>query len=207
MTGTDGIPYEAGKSPGGAAASQLQWWVLNENQWRTLRGARLTALKESPQSFLSRYEVEANFGERRWRDEFSHGEWIIVGEEGKAIKALIGVVRGYDIPSADRYLEYLWVSPGLRRSKLATNLINAVLRRLEASGTGAVWLWILDGNEPARELYNKCGFITTGERHRPQANPSLWEERMNLRLNPRSWEVHGIRLSLERSGDRRTPEP
>jgi RimJ/RimL family protein N-acetyltransferase len=181
MTCADGVPPGAASLPG-TTSPQLQWCVLNENQWRTLRDVRLTALKESPQSFLSKYEIEVNFGERKWREEFSRGEWIIAGEEGKAPEALIGVVHGYDIPSTDRYLEYLWISPKMRRSRLATNLIKAVLRRLEASGTDVVWLWILDGNEPARQLYNKCGFTTTGERHRPRKNRSLWEERMNLRL-------------------------
>jgi ribosomal protein S18 acetylase RimI-like enzyme len=183
MTCTDGVPPGAERLPG-TESPQLQWCVLNETQWRTLRDARLTALKESPRSFLSKYQIEVNFGERKWREEFSRGEWIIAGEEGKAPEALVGAVRGYDIPSTDRYLEYLWVSPEMRRSKLATNLINVVLRRLEASGTDIVWLWILDGNESARQLYINCGFTTTGERHRPRANRSLWEERMNLQLKP-----------------------
>jgi ribosomal protein S18 acetylase RimI-like enzyme len=185
MTSTDDVPPGAGISSGNES-QQLRWCVLDADQWCTLRDARLTALKESPQSFLSKYEIEIAFGEERWREEFCRGEWIIVGEEGKPPEALIGAVRSYDIPSTDRYLEYVWVSPKSRRSKLATNLINAVLRRLEAAGTDVVWLWILDGNEPARELYNKCGFTTTGERHRPKANRSLWEERMNRRLRPKA---------------------
>jgi RimJ/RimL family protein N-acetyltransferase len=185
MTSTDSVPPSAEILPG-TKSPQLRWCVLNEDQWRILRNVRLTALKESPRSFLSKYEKEVNFGEEQWRGEFSRGEWIIAGEEGKPPDALIGVTRSNDIPSTDRYLEYLWVSPEARRSKLATNLIQAVLGRQEALGIEVVWLWILDGNEPARELYNKCGFVTTGERHRPRADRSLWEERMNRRLRPRA---------------------
>ena len=186
MTSTDSVPPGAGMLPRTKSSRPLRWCVLSEDQWRTLRDVRLTALKESPRSFLSKYDTEVAFGEERWREEFSRGEWVIAGEEGKQPNALIGVTRSDDIPSTDRYLEYLWVSPIARQSKLATNLIHAVLERLEASGIGTVWLWILDGNEPARELYSKCGFTTTGERHRPQADRSLWEERMNRQLKPRT---------------------
>lgn len=179
MTASESAPPSSGTLD---TSPRLQWCVLDEDQWRTLQDLRLMALKESPRSFLSKYDIEVAYGEEKWRSEFSRGEWIIAGEEGKPPDALIGITRSDDIPPTDRYLEYLWISPEKRRSKLATGLIRAVLERLEASGVSMVWLWILDGNMQARGLYEKCGFITTGCRHRPRANPSLWEERMNRRL-------------------------
>jgi ribosomal protein S18 acetylase RimI-like enzyme len=186
MTSTDSVPPDAGLLPLTESSRPLRWCVLNEDQWRTLQEVRLTALKESPRSFLSKYGIEVTFGEKQWRDEFSRGEWIIAGEEGKPPDALIGVTRSNDVPSTDRYLEYLWVSPKVRHSKVATNLIHVALKRLEASRVDTVWLWILDGNEPARELYNKLGFTTTGERHRPKADRSLWEERMKHPLKSKT---------------------
>lgn len=195
MTSTERVPPSAGVLRT-ESSGPLRWCVLSEYQWRTLRDARLTALKESRGSFLSKYDIEVAFGEARWRKEFSRGEWIVTGEEGESPDALIGVTRSDDIPPTGRYLEYLWVSPKARRSKLATNLIRVVLERLETYGVDTVWLWILDGNEPARELYNKCGFTSTGERHRPHADRSLWEERMKRKLKPTSRTEHGIRLSV-----------
>jgi RimJ/RimL family protein N-acetyltransferase len=174
-------PSDAGTLPG-TESPPLHWRAITEDQWRKLRDVRLTALQESPRSFLSKYSNEVTYGEERWRAEFSRGEWIIVGEEGQPPIALIGITRSDDIPPTDRYLEFLWVSPKKRRTQLATNLIRIVLEHLEASGIDTAWLWILDGNEPARELYHKCGFTTTGERHQPRMDRSLWEERMNRRL-------------------------
>jgi RimJ/RimL family protein N-acetyltransferase len=174
---------DSGTLPG-PESQPLRWRAITENQWSKLRDVRLTALQESPRRFLSKYSKEVAYGEAQWRAEFSRGEWIIVGEEGQPPDALIGITRSDDIPPAGRYLEFLWVSPRRRRTHLATNLIRAVLERLQASGMDTAWLWILDGNEPARELYSKCGFITTGERHQPRADLSLWEERMNRRLRP-----------------------
>jgi ribosomal protein S18 acetylase RimI-like enzyme len=184
MASADNLSPDAGTLPG-TGSSLVHWRAITEDQWRELRDVRLTALQESPRSFLSKYSNEVTYGEERWRAEFSRGEWIIVDEEGRPPDALIGITRSDDIPSTDRYLEFVWVSPRKRRSKLATNLIRVVLERLEASGCDTAWLWILDGNEKARELYSKCGFTTTGERHQPRANPSLWEERMTRRLRPR----------------------
>jgi ribosomal protein S18 acetylase RimI-like enzyme len=185
MSSIDNVPPDTGTLPG-TKSSPLRWRVLNEDEWFILKEVRLTALKESPRSFLSKYEKEITFTEKHWRAEFARGEWIMAGEEGKPPDAMVGVVSGYDIPSTDRYLEYLWVSPRARRSRLATDLIRAVLLRFKALGIDTVWLWILDGNESARELYNKCGFTTTGLRHRPKVDRSVWEERMNRRLSARA---------------------
>jgi ribosomal protein S18 acetylase RimI-like enzyme len=170
------------------SSTPVQWRVLTEPEWRSLRGARLTALKESPGSFLSSYDKESAFEQIRWREEFSRGEWVI-GLAGESIDGLLGITTASDISPDERYLEYLWISPRQRRSGLATNLIRATLERLAGAGINTVWLWILDGNEPARHLYEKCGFTSTGERQPLQADPSRSEERMRLRLKLCTWQL------------------
>jgi ribosomal protein S18 acetylase RimI-like enzyme len=161
----------------------LQWHVLAESEWHILREARLTALKESPRCFLSNYEKELGYEQKRWREEFSRGEWTIATKEGDLIDGLMGATCSDDISSNERYLEYLWILPGSRRSGLATRLIHNVLGRLSASGIITAWLWILDGNEPARRLYEKFGFVSTNERQQLKADPLRYEERMKLKLN------------------------
>lgn len=157
----------------------FKWHMLSEDRWQMLRDVRLNALKESPKSFLSKYERESTYEENQWREEFSRGEWFVVGNDGPP-QGMIGVTRSSDISPADRYLEYLWIAPKSRNYGLATSLVRAVVERLAAAGISAVWLWILDGNESARKLYEKCGFTSTGERQPPQADPTLCEERMKL---------------------------
>jgi ribosomal protein S18 acetylase RimI-like enzyme len=130
---------------------------------------------------LSNYDKELAYDENRWREEFSRGEWIIA-VEGESVDGLLGIARASDIGPDERYLEYLWISPKRRRSGLAENLIRASLERLAATGITVVWLWVLDGNEAARQLYEKCGFISTGERQPLRADPLRSEERMWLRL-------------------------
>lgn len=101
----------------------------------------------------------------------------------KRIDGMLGVTYASDIASDERYLEYLWISARARGSGVATRLIHGTLEQLKTNGITAVWLWILDGNEPARRLYEKCGFVSTRERQPLQSDPSHDEERMRITIN------------------------
>ena len=41
--------------------------ILSNEEWPLLCRARLAALQDSPESFLSRYETEKNYPENQWR--------------------------------------------------------------------------------------------------------------------------------------------
>jgi len=111
-------------------------------------------LRESPQAFLSSHSEEEAFEEQKWRAEFMRGEWTVEMRNDEPI-ALVGVTREQGTPPDECYLEYMWVSPGFRRRGVATDLIETVLRCLLNRGFVTIWLWVLDGNEPARRLYEK----------------------------------------------------
>jgi RimJ/RimL family protein N-acetyltransferase len=153
--------------------------VMDEGEWVILRDMRLAALRESPRAFLSSYSKESAYEEQEWRAEFGRGEWTIEVRNDKAI-ALVGATREQDTPSDECYLEYMWVRPGFRRHGVATDLIRNVLRRLLNRGFATIWLWVLDGNEPARRFYEKCGFTSTGLIQRLHRSPSRSEELMRL---------------------------
>lgn len=159
----------------------LRAQVLTEDVWFRLRDVRLTALRESPRAFLSSYERELAYGEDEWRAEFSRGEWTIAVGQGRAV-GIIGATREVSTPSIECYLEYMWVSPEFRRTGVAASLIGTVLGRLLNSGIVTVWLWIVDGNEPARRFYERFGFVSTNERQSFPNNSSRSEERMRLTL-------------------------
>src|ERR1700736_4378558 len=151
--------------------------VLHEREWAWLRDIRLTALKDSPEAFLSNYELDLAYSESDWRTKFSRGEWTIELRQGEAI-GLIGATRESGTPQNECYLEYMWVSPLCRRRGVATNLIENALRRLAASRIDTVFLWTLDGNEPARRFYEKYGFASTQIRQPISEDPGRCEELM-----------------------------
>lgn len=159
--------------------------VMDEEEWVMLRKIRLAALRESPEAFLSLHSEESTFEEQKWRAEFVRGEWTIEIRNDKPI-ALVGVTREHSTPPDECYLEYMWVCPGFRRRGVATDLLKAVLRRLLNRGFVTIWLWVLDGNEPARRLYEQCGFTSTGLTQRPHRRPWRSEELMRLIFRQRS---------------------
>ncbi|HUJ04980.1 MAG TPA: GNAT family N-acetyltransferase [Streptosporangiaceae bacterium] len=55
---------------------------------------------------------------------------------------------------------------------MALTMVRSVLSDLRASGIRTVYLWVLDGNDPAVGLYVRLGFVSTGAD--PAARGSSW---------------------------------
>ena len=111
--------------------------------------------------------------------------------------SLLGVTREPGRPAHERFLEYLWVSPGWRRSGVGFQFFSLVLDRLQAAGVRTVFLWVLDGNEVATRLYRKAGFEPGGkaraadrppgpQRAAVPAGPGRPQVAAELPLTPRS---------------------
>lgn len=160
--------------------------VLTENDWRRLRKIRLTALNADPGVFLSSHRTEKRYAPQRWRQEFSRGEWhVMVAADRFRRRHYVGLVGATRLPETslqECYLEYLWVAPRVRRRGVASMLLRTVLDRLSEAGVRTVWLYILDGNEPASRLYQRFGFQSTNELSPLPDDPRRTEEKLRLRL-------------------------
>jgi len=135
--------------------------LLGPDEWLELRSIRLSALRESPQAFLSTYDRENSYGEDQWRAEFMRGNWYIGMLASRAV-SLLGVTREPGTPVYECYLEYLWVTPEYRRSGVGLGMLTTVLKRLQAAATRTAFLLVLDGNEAAMQLYQRIGFVKRG---------------------------------------------
>ena len=155
--------------------------LLQEDDWHQLRQARLAALQESPQSFLSTYEDETVWTDAQWRSEVARGWWLMDVDGGRPV-AMLGATPESDIDASERYLSYLWVAPDHRRRGVGTQLVADMLDSLRAAGVPRAWLWVLGGNLRARRLYEGLGFVSTGERQPLKNDPTRYEERMTLVL-------------------------
>lgn len=156
--------------------------LLTQDEWLTLRDIRLSALHESPEAFLSTYTQERAYGDSRWQAEFARGEWW-AGYTGDEAVSLLGTTHEPSTPPAECYLEYMWVASGHRRSGIALQMLNVVLGHLRASGLRTVNLWVLDGNEGARSLYKRVGFVSCNHRQPLPGQPGRHEELMQLDLS------------------------
>lgn len=162
---------------------------LGPEEWSRLRLARLTALKDSPDAFLAKHDQEMSYSRERWEAEFSRGVWFI-GELGKKPVCMTGVTRECDTPLDECYLEYVWVAPEFRRSRVAYDMLNEVLGVLKASGIRTVFLWVLEGNEAAVWLYKRLNFQSANHRQ-PLPYDLRHEEKLKLELTEQAAPLAG----------------
>jgi ribosomal protein S18 acetylase RimI-like enzyme len=130
---------------------------------------------------LSSYEQERDYDPDQWRHELARGSWLISANGDDRAHAILGASPGDDVGPTDRYLSYLWVAPRARRNGVATRLVTEMLAHLRSDGVARTWLWVLEGNEPARSFYGKLGFKTTGVRKPLGHDPSRYEELLTRR--------------------------
>lgn len=139
--------------------------LVREEDWALTRDARLRALADSPGAFRSRIADESSFDEAEWRRRAAPGEgqvWFAVEEEGR----FVGVVR-IAFAEADRRVATLfsmWVEPARRRAGIGRRLVEAAVAWASERGARSVELEVNQAMDPARGLYEACGFVPTGRR-------------------------------------------
>ncbi len=155
--------------------------LLVPDDWWLLRQIRLTALQESPDSFLAAYDEELLYSQDKWRYEFERGDWYI-GFKSKAAVSLVGCTREKDTPQSECFIEYLWVEQASRGQGVATELLSNVIDRLRVAGVRRAFLWVMDGNHDAERLYKQFGFVSSRISHPLAARPGRSEALMQYDL-------------------------
>ncbi|WP_281356410.1 GNAT family N-acetyltransferase [Acrocarpospora macrocephala] len=138
---------------------------------------RLVALGDSPDSFGASLDVERGYDEATWRSRMQPGKGVqVVAFNDQPV----GIVGGY-LPEDDADLVELismWVMPSARGRRIAELLVDDVLRWARELGRPTVGLFVTEGNEPARRLFERIGFSANGEREVLESNPKLYCNRM-----------------------------
>jgi ribosomal protein S18 acetylase RimI-like enzyme len=135
---------------------------LDPDDWELLRAVRLGSLADSPASFGSTHEREAAFDEAEWRNRAASNGWFIAVDGDEPV----GIVAGYQDPAApvgQRHLVAMWVAPGARGRGVAPKLIDAVVQSAREDGASELTLGVADGNERARAVYLRYGFVETDQ--------------------------------------------
>jgi ribosomal protein S18 acetylase RimI-like enzyme len=158
------------------------------DDWRTLRGIRLTALADAPDAFAATYAQEAVLAEADWRGRIAAGGSFLayLPELGPVEPAEpvepSGLAGGYELAPGDIHLVAMWVRPQARGHGVGAALITAVTGWAKARDATEIHLWVNENNIPARRLYQRCGFVLTGERAPLPSNPALHEVAMTRPL-------------------------
>ncbi|MFH5821504.1 GNAT family N-acetyltransferase [Georgenia sp. AZ-5] len=149
-------------------------------EWRTVREVRLRALAADPAAFGSTLAREQAFGDDVWRGRAGAGRTFLARRGG----AVVGIASYYveEGREDERQLVSMWVAPEARGSGIAPLLVGAVRDAAAAEGAAALTLFVAQGNEAARRLYERLGFRPTGEIQALPSDPSRGEERYALPL-------------------------
>jgi ribosomal protein S18 acetylase RimI-like enzyme len=136
-----------------------------------LHYAMREAVRTSPGSFVKTVEDVDAESLDYWINEIRSSTWAVAQRGGE----VVGVVaskrpdpdKDREDPATVRYIESVWVAPGLRRKQLGERLIKYLL-------VAEYWnnqyikqfvLWVFATNTSAMRLYEHIGFVRTPERN------------------------------------------
>ena len=148
---------------------------LTGDDWKVLRDLRLAALADAPYAYGSSLEVEEAFDEADWRRRIHGGAlWTVVTDDGEPA----GLVGAY-VPDEDTpMLVAMWVRPGSRGRGVGDALITDVVRWAEENRWSRVVLRVADGNDAARGLFLRHGFVPTGVTAPLESDPRVRSEQL-----------------------------
>jgi ribosomal protein S18 acetylase RimI-like enzyme len=136
-----------------------------------LRYALRQAVGTSPGSFLRTVaDVDAE-PQEYWANEIRSSKWAVAQHGGKVVGIAAGKHPNPKMDSEDpataRYIESVWIAPGLRRRRLGERLIKYLLTAeyLDNHYIRQFLLWVYTTNAPAMRLYEHIGFVPTPERN------------------------------------------
>jgi ribosomal protein S18 acetylase RimI-like enzyme len=137
--------------------------ALGPEDWKLWRGLRLAALAEAPQAFGSRLADWQGEGDReeRWRERLgiagSHNVVAVLDGEP------VGMASG--VPADDESVELIsmWVAPSARGRGVGDALVREVEQWARESGARVLRLDVAEDNAAAQALYERRGFVLTGE--------------------------------------------
>ncbi len=169
-----------------------------------LNEAMREAVRSSPGSFLKTVEdVEAEQPDY-WVNEVRSAKWAIAQRDGEVVGIAASKrpdpVMDPEDPATARYIESVWVAPGLRRRRLGERLVKYLLAA-EYWGNPHIRqfaLWVYADNNSAMKLYEHIGFARTPERN----EGARTEVKYRLDFDPEVHTTIGLAANGSRHHDR-----
>ena len=125
-----------------------------------LRALRLRALEGAPDAFGSTVEEALRRSEPEWEAQVEALPTYVWREAGVDL-AMVRAAPHDDDPSA-AYLLSMWVGPEVRGRGIGAALVRALVGWARGRGLRRLVLDVGLHNEPARQLYERLGFVATG---------------------------------------------
>jgi GNAT superfamily N-acetyltransferase len=158
-------------------ADEVRVRRLAPDDWELWRDVRLESLADAPYAYGSTLDRERAFDEGTWRGRLS-------GENGVVAVAMIGEepagCTGVYTPAGEGWamLVAAWVRPSARGTGVGDALVAELLGWARENGYSELELCVADGNDAARKLFLRNGFLPTGVRRPLESDPSVSTEQM-----------------------------
>lgn len=138
---------------------------LQPEETGRLKTIRLRALERDPDAFGSTLDRELGFTEADWRrrlDNPASATLVLVDSH----RHDVGLATSHpDLDGqrpGDYHLVAMWLDDHARGTGAADLLVAAAVAHARSRAAERMVLWVADGNERARRLYERTGFRLTG---------------------------------------------
>ena len=143
--------------------------------WQAWRDIRLLALRDAPDAFASTYTEQMGLGEGHWRQRVAASGLFLGWIPEVSASEPTGMAGGYQAVPGTVELISMFVRPQARGCGVGEALIAAVTGWARDRDATSVHLWVTATNKHARVLYERCGFLPTGEHQPLPSKPDLTE--------------------------------
>lgn len=147
--------------------------LIKASDWEVWRELRLEALAEAPYAFGSTLAEAQERDEEGWRAGFPTD-----GKGANFVGRLDGVAVGMSAvflladPAGEPLLVSMWLAPAARGSGLAEELVRAVEKWAVEHDLSRVLLDVVEDNLPAIRLYQRLGYVPTGDAEPLRSDPA-----------------------------------
>ncbi len=104
--------------------------------------------------------MEKKLTEAQWRAHVVARTRFVVELDGRAVGLAAGGDSSYTGAAA---LTSLWVDPAARGKGVGDLLVATVVDWAARAGYDRIFLWVAESNDHAEKLYERNGFVRTGE--------------------------------------------
>ena len=137
---------------------------IRPDEGHTLKAMRLAALRDAPGAFAQTFAAVRHKTDEDWaRDAARYAsaatDACFLAEDGSQITGMGGVF----VADAHGELVAMWTRPDARRRGAARRIIDAVAAWCRQTGLSELRTGVVDGNAAAATLYERAGFVPTGE--------------------------------------------
>ncbi|MFI5225982.1 MAG: GNAT family N-acetyltransferase [Candidatus Limnocylindrales bacterium] len=156
---------------------------LRPDEWRAFREIRLRALADSPDAFGATLDDASGRTDVEWQTRAEQSDGAIFVVDGA--DDFVAMASGGPAPNVpDTAAVFgMWVDPSARRRGLGGALIEAVKAWAIAEGYPRLGLGVTTTNAPAIALYERLGFVDTGDRYPLREGTDLVIQIMGMQLS------------------------